>query len=299
VAAVMVVSPSALPPASREEWAVQHSLDVGGAGAGTAPVRRYYAVAGDAGVGDLRFDPGSSWRRVSQPVLAVWGGADNLVPAHDSAAALASALEAGGANHDRLFRTFPGATHVLGVPAESDRPGSAPGFKELSAGWLRAHLVAPHRPAPVVSTPLPPDSGPPVVAVQRASLFERWPVQLAWLVLPALGLLVLGLRVWRRRRAVGMTWWWLAGVVVLDLLALCALAYAVAALVDANGQGVEAVAGVPAVVVLAWVVTLAGAVATGLLARRAWRAGERLRSPSMGVVLAGSAWLLLAVYWLV
>ncbi|MEY2463341.1 MAG: uncharacterized protein QOH64_1479, partial [Acidimicrobiaceae bacterium] len=72
VAAVMVVSPSALAPASQQEWAVRRALDAGGAGTGVDAVSRYYAVAGDASGSDLRLDPVGSWRHVSQPVLAAW-----------------------------------------------------------------------------------------------------------------------------------------------------------------------------------------------------------------------------------
>jgi dienelactone hydrolase len=297
VAAVMVVSASAIPRASQEDWAVRNRLARDGAGSGAAAATRWYSVASDLDSGDLGFDPALAWRRVSQPVLAVWSTADSVVPAHDSAAALASALAAGGANHDREFRTFAGADHTLGVAAESHRPGSAPGFKELSAAWLRPHLAG-RRPAPVVSIPLPPRAGPAVVAVQRASLLERWPVQLAWLVLPALALVLAVARTWRRRRAEGdapeLSWRWPAGVVAIDMLALAALAFAVATIVGADGGRVEAVAGVPAVIVLAWLVTLAGAVATGTLARRGWRTGGLART----VCLASGAWLLLVTYWL-
>jgi hypothetical protein len=149
--------------------------------------------------------------------------------------------------------------------------------------------------------PVPPASGPPVVAVQEVSLLERWPVQVAWLILPALVLLLVAARAWRRRKRVdgdetaGPRWWWLAGVAALDLLAVGALAVAVAAIVADGGEGVSAVAGVPTVILVAWAVTLAGVVATALLARRA----RSLRSPAAGVVLAGSAWLLLALFWLV
>jgi hypothetical protein len=225
-------------------------------------------------------------------VFAAWGADDDVVPAHDSAAALASAL-ARGTNRDRVFRTYPAATHVLGVEAEGNRPGSAPGFKEFSATWLRDHLAG--RPAPLISTPLPPASDVRAERVASVSLLERWPVQLAWLVLPALALVALALRLRRRQSEPGVRWWWLAGVAALDLLAVAALAFAVAALVEDGGAGVEKVAGVPVVLLIAWLFTLAGVAATGLLARRVRRA----RAPGMGVVLAGSSWLLLALYWLV
>jgi dienelactone hydrolase len=300
VAAVMVVSPSALTPASQQEWAVRRALDVGGAGAGVSAVSRFYALASDVGGADFRRDPAASWRRVPQSVLAVWGTADRLVPIHDSAVALRSSLAAAGGNGDRVFRTFQGASHSLGVASQGGRAGSAPGFKELAASWMRDHLgrgtMRRPRLEPLVATPLPPDSGPPVVAVQRASLLQRWPVQLAWLLLPGLALLLVALRGWRRRATYeGPRWWWLAGVAGLDLLALGTLALAVATIVTDQGESVDAVAGVPAVILVAWAFALLGAIATALLARRA----RPLRSPATGVVLAGSAWLLLALYWLV
>jgi hypothetical protein len=165
----------------------------------------------------------------------------------------------------------------------------------LSAGWLRAHLGA--RPAAArVSTPLPPRSGPAARPVARAALLERWPVQLAWLLLPALALAAAGVRALRRRgTGDGRAWRWLGGVVALDVLALATLAFGVATIVEADGRGLESVAGAPAVLVAAWVVALAAAVATGLLARRRWRAGGPVRT----VCLASLGWLLLVAYWLV
>jgi dienelactone hydrolase len=288
VRAVALVSPLTIPRAAQEDWAVRHSLD----GAGGAPVSRYYSLAADVD-SDLGFDPAPAWRRVSQPVFAAWGADDDVVPAHDSAAALASAL-ADGTNRDRVFRTYPAATHVLGVEAEGNRPGSAPGFKEFSAEWLRDHLAG--RPAPLISTPLPPASDVRAEPVASVSVLERWPVQLAWLVLPALALVLLALRLRRRRGdEPSVRWWWLAGVAALDLLAVAALAFAVAALVEDGGEGVEMVAGLPVVLLVAWLLTLAGVTATALLVGRIRRA----RAPGMGVALAGSAWLLLALYWLV
>jgi dienelactone hydrolase len=299
VAAVMVVSPSAVAPAAQQEWAVRRALSVGGADAGVNAVSRLYAVASDAYGPDFRLDPVDDWRRVTQPVLAVWGSADRLVPIHDSAVALRSALSTTGSDSDREFRTFDGASHSLGVASQAGRAGSAPGFKELSASWLRAHLLPRARRTaaePLASMQLPPASGPRVLAVQDVSLLERWPVQLAWLVLPAALLLLTAFLGWRRRGSTeGPRWWWLASVATLDLLAVGALAVAVTSIVADGGEGVSAVAGVPAVLLVAWAFTLAGIVATAWLARRA----RPLRSPTTGVVLAGSLWLLLTLYWLV
>jgi hypothetical protein len=84
-------------------------------------------------------------------------------------------------------------------------------------------------------------------------------------------------------------------VATLDLLAVGALALAVTSIVADGGEDVSAVAGVPTVLLVAWAFALAGIVATALLARRT----RRFRSPSTGVVLAGSLWLLLTLYWLI
>ena len=126
--------------------------------------------------------------------------------------------------------------------------------------------------------------------VADVSVLEHWPVQLAWLVLPLIAVVVL---LWRARRSDQR--WWLAAAVGLDVLALATLAFAVATIVEDDGTGVEAVAGVPLVLLVAWLVTLAGIVVTGLVARRVRRA----RAPGFGITLAGAAWLLLALYWLI
>ena len=171
------------------------------------------------------------------------------------------------------FHTFPGASHELGVASEGNRLGSAPGFKELEAQWLRDHLDG--TPAPRRSTPLPPKSS---VAAQQvsASLLERWPVQLAWLLIPGIALLV--------RRP---PWLRLAAIAGADLLALGAIAIAVSSIVDDRGRGVGTIAGIPTVLVVAWVLTLGAAATTAFLARR------------LTTRLASSAWLLLALFWLV
>jgi hypothetical protein len=319
----MAVSPSVVAPASQREWAVRRHLLDSGAGSGGDAISRFYAVAADAsaltpGAADLSFDPAPVWRRVGQPVLAVWGGADGIVPTRASAEALSAAL-ATGPNMDRSFRTFPGATDNLGVRAEAFRPGSAPGFKELSAAWLGAHLSG-NGPHATVATPLPPGDAVPVHRLADPSPLERWPVQLAWLLLPALALAAhLAFELRRRRRLVdedeagsfssdessampgAHTWWWLGGVVLLDVLALGALAYAVGTIVEVDGRNVAAIAGVPLALEVAWLVTVAAAAVTVLLTGRIvmGRAAGIGRRPATTVVVASWAWLLLALYWLV
>jgi dienelactone hydrolase len=305
IAAVMAVSPSAIAPASQRDWAVRRQLEAGGASAGSGPVSTYYSVASEVD-DDLDFQPSPLWRRVSQPVLAVWGGEDRSVPARASAAALASALER-GSNEDRAFHSFPGAAHNLGVASEGGRLGTAAGFDKLSADWLRAHLGT-KRPPPTVSTPLPPGDPTPVRDVAQASLLDSPPVQIAWLLLPALGLGLVALRAWRRHRAAGAdedderpparAWWWPAAVVALDLLALLALAYAVSDIISVGGEGVSAVAGTPVAVLVAWVLTAGAAAATVAFAWRARRNSSVSALPVKGLCAVSATWVLLASYWL-
>jgi uncharacterized protein len=273
-------------------------------------ISTYYRVAADVGrsgladpvavrrTDDLGFDPGSAWKRVAQPVLAVWGADDAIVPVHASAAALADDL-AHGRNRDRTFRTFAGASHALGVPSQSDRPGSAPGFMALEARWLRDHLTGHAKPRVAVD-PLPPPSGTSFVAANRARILDRWPVQLAWLLLPAAALLVVLVRALVRRRRAGnglpslAESWPPLAVVALDVAAIAALGIAVASIVSADGHGVQALAGVPVVLLVAWALALVGLAATVALVR--W---VRRGNPGTAVCVASGAWVLLLAYWLV
>ncbi len=50
---------------------------------GPGPIGRY---------GDLDFRPDRAWRAVEQPVLGVWGGRDEVVPARESPTAIGSAV---------------------------------------------------------------------------------------------------------------------------------------------------------------------------------------------------------------
>jgi hypothetical protein len=273
-------------------------------------------VASDAGdspltsrrAGDLGFDPAPLWRSVEQPVLAVWGTRDRIVPPRASAEALAEALAA-GPNEDRTFTTFAGAGHTLGVPSEGEELGSAPGFAELSADWLKSRL-SDEPPPPAARTPLPPAEEAAAVATVDPGLLDRWPVQLAWILLPGVALVVLAAQAVRRRGGIEALegavdapvrpWVVPVAVVALDVAALGALAIAVASIVEADGRGVDALLGIPVVILVAWLLALGGLAATVVLGRSVWRARQNgIKRPlSLGLTVASAAWLLLLAYWL-
>lgn len=79
-------------------------------------------------------DPLPDWRRVTCPVLAVWGERDALVPVARSVAAYHQALRA---NPDVTLEVVPGADHGLRVPdpAGTGERVHAPGVLERLGAW--------------------------------------------------------------------------------------------------------------------------------------------------------------------
>jgi dienelactone hydrolase len=91
-------------------------------------------------------DPGSAWRDVDVPVLAIYGAADELMPAKANQKALERALRAG---HDRdvTVKTFPAANHVirrlpLVAGGRWDWPRVMPGYLDLVTAWMERHSQA-------------------------------------------------------------------------------------------------------------------------------------------------------------
>jgi uncharacterized protein len=85
-------------------------------------------------------DPGPWWREVHVPVLAIYGAADELIPARASAKAVERELRRG---HDRdvTVRVFPAANHIirtlpLVAGGKWDWPRAAPGYMELVTRWV-------------------------------------------------------------------------------------------------------------------------------------------------------------------
>jgi len=89
------------------------------------------------------FDPAPAWRAVHAPVLAVYGAADELVPARSSVRLVENALHRGG-NRDATVRLFPAANHVirrlpLVAGGRWDWPRAAPGYMDLVTAWVLDH----------------------------------------------------------------------------------------------------------------------------------------------------------------
>jgi dienelactone hydrolase len=87
-------------------------------------------------------------RAVRQPVLAIFGGKDNLTPPQECAAVWADALRQSG-HRDYSVRLFPGGTHGLsdaktGAPFEVHaEQRRVAGYYDTIVGWIRHHVGGP------------------------------------------------------------------------------------------------------------------------------------------------------------
>ena len=96
----------------------------------------------------LRIDPAALWQGYDGPVLALFGGDDDVVPAQTSLAAFAEHLPPNPAGHG--FVVFPGANHGLFVadpdPDVERRDQLASGYLPILAAFFAArageHAVA-------------------------------------------------------------------------------------------------------------------------------------------------------------
>jgi dienelactone hydrolase len=93
-------------------------------------------------------DPTPWWRGVQVPVLAIYGGSDELIPARASAHAIERALHH-GRNRDVTVRIYPSANHVLRtLPLVAggrwDFPRVVPGYLALVTSWVTQHTQAEH-----------------------------------------------------------------------------------------------------------------------------------------------------------
>lgn len=289
VGAVVIVGGSAIAPTRQQDWAVRNGLLVEGAGdVATRPATTFYRLVADVD-SDFRFEPGPSWRRVAQPVLAIWGGDDRLIPIRESAAALRAHLQA-APNTDRTFRTFAGANHGLVVGVRGRNAIYAPRFLELTAGWLRQRLTGATRRH--IDTPLPKDNGVTASrAIERPAWHGTLAAQITWVTLLLLtALLAVGLRSGIPTRT----------PIALDVLAALSLAAGIVFIDAETGLDIPMLGGYPLPLWPAVVLTTASA---GFTIRLVLGHAGDISSPRHGITFvalsaAGALVCGLTAYWL-
>ena len=96
----------------------------------------------------LKYDPALTLRKVTCPVLALFGELDLQVPAKLNRAPMEAALQAGG-NHDYTVRVLPGLNHLFqqaktGSPSEYGAIEETinPAALKIMGDWVDAHVQA-------------------------------------------------------------------------------------------------------------------------------------------------------------
>ena len=100
-----------------------------------------------------QLDTLSLWRRVTIPVLALYGGKDLNVPAEKNVIALESALKSAG-NRDYTIKVFPNANHdgldtdkaVLTDDQLRYLQRYVPGYFSTQLNWVLSHTRPRERP---------------------------------------------------------------------------------------------------------------------------------------------------------
>ncbi|MDQ3856220.1 MAG: hypothetical protein M3281_07495 [Chloroflexota bacterium] len=158
VAFVIPVSASGVIPLRQEVWLEENNLRHGGvSGKVVDTVVKAWKLVADAGrlplpkgfreniylLSDAHYDPVPTLQRVKQPVLAIYGAVDKVVPPAESARIIASILD--GAGHSGYtIRFFAHADHSLllsrdgyGFPSQHE-VRFAPGYIDEMIRWVKA-----------------------------------------------------------------------------------------------------------------------------------------------------------------
>jgi dienelactone hydrolase len=115
---LILVAASGVEPARQTAWALENRL------------------AADLGFfPEAKYDTVPVLRRIRQPVLAVWGAEDELVPPAESMSIVQQALDEGGNNH-YMLKVFPNAGHPLSTSVDGDWTWIPASFVELAASWV-------------------------------------------------------------------------------------------------------------------------------------------------------------------
>jgi len=126
---IVVVSGAVRGPLRNMVWSVQEGLTDAGSPTGARRLAAQVLTGGRFATFHLD-PPQDTWEKVTQPVLAVYGTEDFLVPPAESTRAIVDSLHRGG-NTSYTVAFFGGADHGLRVDG-----GRAPGYTTTVTGWI-------------------------------------------------------------------------------------------------------------------------------------------------------------------
>lgn len=184
VAFVITVAGGGIGPVEQTAWATERALrrqGVTSPGALRALSEHSFRFFVSAELfAEGTYDPIPVLEQLRQPVLAMWGADDHLMPAAASARAMQQALERGGNRHYEL-RIIPHAAHDARIVVDGQTGDAlAPGYVDMMASWARA-VLDDNPPGPTVDD-LPADERPTRPSARNPQGFARWQIQLGFFV---------------------------------------------------------------------------------------------------------------------
>ena len=182
IAFVITVAGGGVGPAEQSAWATEGALrrqGVTSEGSLRALADHTYRFLISAELfAEGTYDPAPVLEQLRQPVLALWGSLDRVMPAAKSARVMRRALARGGHRH-YVLRFISDASHDASAVAENQVTGApAPGYVETMTSWLR-NVTADAPPGPHLDAS-PADGHPTRPSVTDVQGFARWQVQLAF-----------------------------------------------------------------------------------------------------------------------
>jgi uncharacterized protein len=177
VAFVVTVGAPGVAPERQQSWNLANRLaaaGVSGSLVGTVSRTTLGLLVGAGLFPESGYDPAPVLERVTQPVLALWGDLDRVIPGAESMRVFRESLDRGGNRHYAL-RAVPGADHTMRRSPDGFQRGDeiSPAYLEQVATWVNgarpdtAEVGAPPQQA---RQSAPVEAGSPVVQLVVAAL---------------------------------------------------------------------------------------------------------------------------------